>query len=86
MDRTILHCDCNSFFASVELLFLPQYRNMPVAVCGSADDRHGIVLAKNELAKKFGVVTAETAWQAKRKCKDLVFVPPHHDLYEKYSK
>lgn len=86
MDRTILHCDCNSFFASVELLFLPQYRNVPVAVCGSADDRHGIVLAKNELAKKFGVVTAETAWQAKRKCKDLVFVPPHHDLYEKYSK
>ena len=86
MDRVILHCDCNSFFASVELLFLPQYRDKPVAVCGSVDDRHGIVLAKNELAKRFGVATAETAWQAKRKCPDIVFVPPHHELYAQYSK
>ncbi|MBQ8151382.1 MAG: DNA polymerase IV, partial [Firmicutes bacterium] len=70
MDRTILHCDMNGFFASVELLDYPELRNVPMAVCGSADDRHGIILAKNEIAKGFGVVTAETLWQAKKKCPD----------------
>ena len=50
MDRVILHCDCNSFFASVETVLNPEYRGVPMAVCGSVEDRHGIVLAKNELA------------------------------------
>ncbi len=86
MDRVILHCDCNSFYASVELLSLPELRDKPVAVSGSVDDRHGIILAKNDLAKKYNVQTAETVWQAKRKCPNLVLVPPHHDLYAKYSK
>ncbi len=86
MDRTILHCDMNAFFASVELLDYPELKDVPMAVCGSVDDRHGIILAKNDLAKAYGVVTAETLWQARKKCPDLRTVPPHHDKYSHYSK
>lgn len=86
MDRTILHCDLNSFFASVELLTLPHLRRLPVAVCGDPASRHGIVLAKNELAKHAGVKTAETIWQAKRKCPELVCIPPHHKRYAACSR
>ena len=86
MDRVIFHCDCNSFFASVELLSHPELRDRPVAVCGDPRSRHGIILAKNEPAKAFGVKTAETIWQAKKKCPDLVLLPSHHGLYEVYSK
>lgn len=86
MERVILHCDCNSFFASVELLSHPDLRQLPVAVGHDDDSRHGIVLAKNEAAKKFGIVTAETIWQAKRKCPALIILPPHHDKYKQYSK
>ena len=63
----------------------PEYRDVPMAVCGSVDDRHGIVLAKNELAKKYGIETAETVYSAKKKCRDLVIAPPHHKEYAKYS-
>lgn len=85
MDRTILHCDCNSFFASVECVFRPELKTVPMAVCGNPENRHGIILAKNELAKKAGVVTAETVWQARQKCPELVLVPPHHQEYVRYS-
>lgn len=85
-DRVILHCDMNGFFASVELLSHPELRDRPMAVCGSPDKRHGIILAKNEPAKKAGVVTAETVWQALKKCPDLQFVPPHMSKYKHYSR
>jgi len=85
MDRIIFHCDLNSFYASVELLDHPDLRETPVAVCGDPSSRHGIILAKNEHAKKYGIITAETVWQAKKKCPDLVLVPPHHKLYKEYS-
>jgi len=75
----------NSFFASVELLEHPELRDVPVAVSGSPDSRHGIILAKNEAAKKYGVVTAETIWQALKKCPDLSFLPPHHEKYREFS-
>lgn len=84
-DRRILHCDMNSFYASVELLSRPDIKDKPVAVAGDPDSRHGIILAKNELAKKFGVVTAETIQSAKRKCPTLVTIPPHHEKYNEYS-
>jgi DNA polymerase-4 len=84
-DRIILHCDCNSFFASVETVLNPAYAGVPMAVCGSQEERHGIVLAKNELAKKYGIETAETVWSAKQKCPDLVIAPPHHDAYVEFS-
>lgn len=86
MDRVILHCDLNCFFASVELLDHPELRHLPVAVCGDPSSRHGIILAKNEPAKKFGVKTAETIWQAKKKCPELLLLPPHHGLYGEYSR
>mgnify|MGYP001637791837 CR=1 FL=1 len=85
MDRVILHCDMNNFYASVELLERPDLAGMPVAVCGDPEGRHGIILAKNQLAKAAGVVTAETVWQAKKKCPGLQFVRPHHDKYKDFS-
>lgn len=84
--RVIFHCDLNCFFASVELLDKPALWDVPVAVCGDPKSRHGIILAKNEPAKKRGVQTAETVWQAKEKCPVLVLLPPHHELYEVYSR
>ena len=85
-DRTILHCDLNGFYASVECIGKPELKRVPMAVCGSPELRHGIILAKNELAKKAGVQTAETIWQARKKCPDLVLVPPHHSKYAEISK
>ncbi|MGI6722201.1 MAG: DNA polymerase IV [Anaerovoracaceae bacterium] len=84
MERTVLHCDMNSFYASVELLDYPQLRDVPMAVCGNPKNRHGIILAKNDLARKSGVQTAETLWQAKKKCPQLQCVLPHHDKYRRY--
>ena len=84
-DRVILHCDCNSFFASVEAVLNPEYKKVPMAVCGSEENRHGIVLAKNDLAKAYGIVTAETVYSAKKKCPGLVIAAPHHEEYVKYS-
>ena len=86
MDRVILHCDLNCFYASVELLSHPDLREIPTAVCGDPSSRHGIILAKNEPAKKCGVQTAETIWQARKKCPGLVLLPPHHSLYRQYSR
>ena len=76
----------NSFYASVELLDHPELKDRPAAVCGDPESRHGIILAKNELAKKYKVQTAETIWQARRKCPDLVLLPAHHWKYREYSK
>lgn len=86
MDRVILHCDLNGFYASVECRSNPTLRQVPMAVGGDAASRHGIILAKNELAKACGVKTAETIWQAKQKCPDLVIVPPHHSHYRYFSR
>lgn len=74
----------NSFFCSVELLEHPALRDKPVAVAGCSDDRHGIILAKNQVAKAFGVVTPETIYSARRKCPELVLLPPHHEKYSHY--
>lgn len=84
-DRVILHCDMNGFFASCEQLARPELRSVPMAVAGDPEDRHGIILAKNELAKKAGVVTAETIQSARRKCPGLVCVPSHMEKYQYYS-
>ena len=86
VDRVILHCDMNSFYASVELLDHPELRHLPVAVCGDPESRHGVILAKNEAAKAYGVKTAETVWQARKKCPDLHLLAAHHDKYHHYSR
>lgn len=86
MQRIILHCDLNNFFASATLTFNPTLKNLPVAICGDAKKRHGIVLAKNNVAKSFGILTAETIWEAQRKCADLIILSPDFTLYENVSK
>ena len=85
MDRVILHSDCNNFYASVECMLNPSLRGKAVAVGGNEEERHGIILAKNEVAKKQGVKTGENLWQARLKCPDLIIVPPHYEEYVKIS-
>lgn len=85
MKRTIFHIDQNCYFASVEMIAHPEYRSVPMAVTGDASKRHGIILARNELAKRAGVKTAEAIWQAEQKCPDLVKVSSHYDKYAFYS-
>ena len=86
MERVILHSDMNCFYASVEMMLNPSLRGKAVAVCGSTEDRQGIVLAKSELAKKAGVKTGMVNWEAQRVCPNLILVPPHYDQYLKFSK
>ena len=86
MGRAILHIDMNSCYASIECLHHPEIRHLPVAVGGDVEARHGIILAKNELAKRAGVKTGEALWQAKQKCPNLVIVPPHYQLYLRFSR
>lgn len=85
MERVILHSDLNNFYASVECLYNPELRNKPVAVCGSQSTRHGIVLAKNIIAKNLGVKTGEAIWEARAKCSELVVVRPSYAQYLKFS-
>ena len=85
MEQRILHVDCNKFYASVECSLNPELRDKPVAVGGNEASRHGIVLTKNEIAARYGIATGETLWSARRKCPELVTVPPHFPLYHKYS-
>jgi DNA polymerase-4 len=84
--RTILHSDLNSFYASVEIMLNPELRDKAVAVCGSTEDRHGIVLAKSEKAKKAGIKTGMANWEAKRLCPELIVLHPTFGQYLKYSK
>lgn len=86
MSRVILHSDMNNCYASIELLHRPELRGKPLAVGGDPEARHGIVLAKNQLAKKAGVKTGMALWQAKQVCPDIVFVPPNMDLYLRFSR
>ena len=83
--RAILHCDLNNFFASVEMLSKPELRNIPMAVSGDPNKRHGIILAKNQIARKYGIYTPETVYSALKKCPNLVLVKPHYEEYVKYS-
>ena len=85
MERVILHSDLNNFYASVECLYHPSLARKPVAVAGDPEARHGIVLAKNYAARACGVATGDPLWMARQKCPDILFVPPHYELYMKYS-
>jgi len=86
MERIILHSDINNFYASVECLYNPSLTNKPVAVGGNVENRHGIVLAKNYIAKRFNIKTGDTIWQAKQKCPYLVVVPPNYKQYMRFSR
>ena len=86
MNRTILHSDCNCFYASVELLHHPELRGKPVAVGGDPQARHGIVLTADYTAKRRGVKTGMALWQARQVCPDIIFLPPRMDLYLRFSR
>ena len=86
MSRTILHSDCNCFYASVELLHHPELRGRPVAVCGNPEARHGIILTADYTAKRYGVKTGMALWQARQLCPDLIFLPARMDLYLRFSR
>jgi len=85
-ERIILHSDMNCFYASVETMLHPELRDKPVAVCGSTESRHGIILAKSEKAKQAGVKTGMVNWEARQLCPDIIMVAPHYDQYLKCSK
>ena len=83
--RTILHSDLNNFYASVECVYRPELRKVPLAVCGDPEARHGIVLAKNDLAKRMGIKTGEAIWQARQKCSNLQVLPPNFKRYMRFA-
>ena len=84
-ERTILHSDVNNFFASVKCVTRPELKDKPVAVTGNPKKRTGIILAKSDIAKRFGVQTGQAIWEAKQLCPQLICLPPHYDLYEQIS-
>lgn len=86
MRRDILHVDINGCYASIELVYHPELRGKPIAVGGDAEQRHGIILAKSEEAKRYGIKTGETLWEALGKCPELIILPPRHKLYERFSR
>ena len=85
MKPVILHSDMNNFYASVEILYDPALKDRPVAVAGDEEARHGIVLAKNDIAKRFGIHTGQVLWEARQQCPELVCVPAHYERYLAYS-
>ena len=86
MERQILHIDCNKFYASVECFLHPELKGKPVAVGGNEESRHGIILTKNEIASKYGLVVGEPLWKARQKCRDLIIVEPNFPVYIEFSK
>ena len=82
----ILHSDLNAFYASAEINEHPELKGKKVAVCGSTENRHGIVLTASYPAKRAGVKTGMANWEAKEVCRDLIVVEPHYDLYLHYSR
>ncbi len=84
-ERVILHIDANNFFASVECATKPELLGKPVAVTGNPKKRTGIILAKNEIAKKMGIKTGQVIGEALAICPELVCLPPHYDIYEEVS-
>ena len=85
MEPIILHSDMSNFYASVEILYDPTLKDKPVAVAGDEEARHGIVLAKNNLAKQFGIRTGQVLWEACQQCPELVCVPAHYERYLHFS-
>lgn len=84
--RAILHCDLNNFYASCECLINKELKGKPVAVGGNEEDRHGVIVAANYEAKKFGVRCGVTTYQAKKLCPEIQICQPHFEVYNKYSK
>ena len=91
MDKKILHIDVNNAFLSwsaVDRLAKGEtvdLRTIPAIIGGDEQSRHGIVVAKSNVAKKFGIKTAEPIYQARRKCPSVVVIPGNFEVYRKFS-
>lgn len=85
MERVILHCDLNGFYASVECMHRPHLRDKYVCVGGDVEQRHGIILASNQKAKGRGIKTGMAIWQARQLCSNLITLPPNYKLYLRIS-
>lgn len=85
MDRVIFHIDINHCYAQIEEMLYPSLRDVPMAVGGHEETRHGIILTKNDKAKKYNIKTGESLRDAKKKCPDLLIIPPHYDEYIYYT-
>ena len=84
-DRVIFHIDINHCYAQIEEMKYPELRKVPMAVGGHEEKRQGIILAKNDLAKKAGVTTGESLREARQACEDLLIIPPSYDDYIFYT-
>lgn len=85
-EKTILHIDIDNFYASVAILLNSELHDKAVIVCGDAERRHGIVLAKSQKAKIAGIKTGDTIYTSQQKVKDLIIVPPDFQKYTEYSR
>lgn len=85
-ERTILHSDINCCYAAIEHLHHPELSGKPVAVGGNPEERHGIILTADYIAKRFGVKNGMPLWQAKQVCPQLTILPPRMDLYLRFSR
>jgi len=86
MEQSILHSDLNAFYASVEMMLNPELQGKAAAVRGNTEERHGIVLAKSELAKRAGIKTGMVNWEARQRCPNLILVKPKYDQYLKLTR
>lgn len=84
-DRIIIHADLNHCYAQIEEMMFPELRNVPMAVGGDEESRHGIILAKNNLAKKHKIKTGESLREAYAKCPDLLIIHPNYNDYMYYT-
>ena len=85
MERIIFHLDINHCYAQIEEMLHPELRHVAMAVGGHEENRHGIILAKNDLAKKEGIQTGESLREAYAKDENLLIIPPHYDEYMYYT-
>lgn len=83
--KVIVHSDINHCYAQIEEMRHPELRNVPMAVGGSEESRHGIILAKNDIAKKYNIKTGESLREAYRKCPELLIIHPDYDAYMYYT-
>ena len=84
--RIILHIDLNSFYASVEQVYNPELKGKPIAIAGSQLERRGIIITCSYEARATGVKTTMNVGEAKRRCPELVILPPNFDRYREYSR
>jgi DNA polymerase-4 len=85
-NRIIFHLDMNSFYASVEQAHDPSLKGKPIAIAGNPKERRGILVTCSYEARAKGVYTTMSVWEAKRKCPEIILLPPNFERYRIASK